>query len=118
MNGAMENQNDLRQPVFTNKFRAGKKRTYFFDIRKTKGEDYFLTVTESKKRFNEDGYDRHKIVVYKEDFNKFIEMLTQTIDHVKTELLPHFNFDEYRREDDSYESNDNSQRDKEDMDWN
>lgn len=46
----MENQNDLRQPVFTNKFRAGKKRTYFFDIRKTKGDDYFITITESKKK--------------------------------------------------------------------
>lgn len=109
----MENQNDLRQPVFTNKFRAGKKRTYFFDIRKTKGEDYFITITESKKKFNEEGYERHKVVLYKEDFNKFTEMFNDTVNHVKTELMPHYDYDEFYRENPNEVSTS-----KEDTDWN
>ena len=55
--------------VYSKRIRAGKRRTYFFDVRTTRGNDYYLTITESRKRFNDDGYDRHKIFLYKEDFN-------------------------------------------------
>ena len=68
----MDNDNRNRsENVFSRKIRAGRRRTYFFDVRTTKGNDYYLTITESKKRQGGDGCERHKIFIYKEDFNKF-----------------------------------------------
>lgn len=86
--------------IFSKRLKAGKRRTYFFDVRTTKNNDYFVTLTESKKRYDGDGYDRHKIFLYKEDFNKFIEALNETINHVKTELMPGFDFDAFSHDDD------------------
>ncbi len=86
--------------IYSKRLRAGKRRTYFFDVRTTKNNDYFVTLTESKKRYDGEGYDRHKIFLYKEDFNKFIDALTETIMHVKTDLMPDFDFDAFRHEDD------------------
>ena len=71
-----ENNDKKIESVFSSKIRAGKRRTYFFDVRATKGNDYFLTITESRKRFDDNGYDRSKIFLYKEDFNKFLKALT------------------------------------------
>lgn len=85
------------ESVYTSKVRAGKRRTYFFDVRKTKGEDFYITLTESTKRFNGQGYDRHKIFLYKEDFNRFHNGLTEVINHVKTELMPDFDYEQYER---------------------
>ena len=82
------------------KLRAGRKRTYFFDVRPTRSEDYYLTITESKRKFDGEGYERHKIFVYKEDLNKFIEALNNTVDHIKTDLMPDYDFDSFHREDD------------------
>lgn len=84
--------------AFSKKIKAGKRRTYFFDVRETRGNDYFITITESKKRFNDDGYDRHKMFLYKEDFNKFLAALTETIDFVKTDLMPDFDFDAFNHD--------------------
>ncbi|MCC6762039.1 MAG: DUF3276 family protein [Chitinophagaceae bacterium] len=84
--------------VYSKRIKAGKRRTYFFDVRSTRGNDYFLTITESRKRFNEDGYDRHKIFLYKEDFNKFIKGLNEAVDFVKTELMPDFDFDAFNHD--------------------
>jgi hypothetical protein len=84
--------------VYSKRIRAGKRRTYFFDVRTTRGNDYYLTITESRKRFNDDGYDRHKIFLYKEDFNKFLKALNEAVDHVKTELMPDFDFDAFNHE--------------------
>jgi len=86
------------ESVYSKRIRAGKRRTYFFDVRATRGNDYFLTITESRKRFNEDGYDRHKIFLYKEDFNKFIKALGEAVDYVKTELMPNFDFDAFNHD--------------------
>jgi hypothetical protein len=86
--------------VYSKRIRAGKRRTYFFDVRTTRGNDYYLTITESRKRFNDNGYDRHKIFLYKEDFNKFIKALTEAVDHVKTDLMPDFDFDAFNHEND------------------
>ncbi|WP_245975234.1 DUF3276 family protein [Deminuibacter soli] len=86
------------ESVYSKRIRAGKRRTYFFDVRATRGNDYYLTITESRKRFNDDGYDRHKIFLYKEDFNKFIKALNEAVDYVKTELMPDFDFDAYNHE--------------------
>ena len=70
---AYENNDKKMESVYSKRIRAGKRRTYFFDVRETRGNDYYLTITESRKRFDSDGYDRHKIFLYKEDFNKFIK---------------------------------------------
>jgi hypothetical protein len=86
------------ESVYSTRIRAGKRRTYFFDVRATRGNDYFLTITESRKRFDNNGYDRHKIFLYKEDFNKFIKALGEAVDFVKTDLMPDFDFDAFNHE--------------------
>ena|GEM_PF-352174 len=98
--------------VYSQRIRAGKRRTYFFDIRATRGnDDFFLTITESRKRFDDNGYDRHKIFIYKEDFNKFSKALSEAVDHVKTELMPDFDFDAFSHEHDTeYEGQELSPR--------
>ena len=95
---AYENNDKKMESVYSKRIRAGKRRTYFFDVRETRGNDYYLTITESRKRFDSEGYDRHKIFLYKEDFNKFIKGLAEAIDHVKTELMPDFDFDAFNHD--------------------
>jgi len=85
------------ESVFSKKVRAGKRRTYFFDVRQTKGEEYYLTLTESTKKFDRDGYERHKIFLYKEDFNRFIDGLTEALDKIKNELMPDYDYEEFTR---------------------
>lgn len=85
------------ESIYTSKVRAGKRRTYFFDVRKTKGEDFYITITESTKRFNGNGYERHKIFLYKEDFNRFVSSMNEVVDHVKNDLMPDFDYEEYER---------------------
>jgi hypothetical protein len=75
---------DDREDVYSKAVRAGK-RTYFFDVKSTRGRDLFLTITESKKHTHEDGtahYDKHKIFLYKEDFDKFLDGLRDAIDEI------------------------------------
>ncbi|HEY6160578.1 MAG TPA: DUF3276 family protein [Bacteroidia bacterium] len=75
-----------KQEIFSKAVRAGK-RTYFFDVKATKGNDYYLTITESKKRFGDDGkfyYEKHKIFLYKEDFDKFAEGLSEAVNQIRT----------------------------------
>ena len=98
---AYENNDKRMESVYSKRIRAGKRRTYFFDVRATRSNDYYLTITESRKKFNEDGYDRHKIFLYKEDFNKFLKALTEAVDYVKTELMPDFDFDAYNHDNDN-----------------
>lgn len=85
-----DNENAVAQErngedVFSKPVRAGK-RTYFFDVKTTKGNDYYLTITESKRRVEKDGrfvYDKHKIFLYKEDFDKFSLGLSEVIEYIK-----------------------------------
>ena len=107
---AYDNNEKRMESVYSKRIRAGKRRTYFFDVRATRSNDYYLTITESRKKFNEDGYDRHKIFLYKEDFNKFLKALTEAVDYVKTELMPDFDFDAYNHDnvDDNAAIQDNS----------
>jgi hypothetical protein len=75
-----------RDDIFSKSVRAGK-RTYFFDVKATKNDEYYLTITESKKRFERDGshyFEKHKIFLYKEDFEKFAEGLKEVVDYIKT----------------------------------
>jgi hypothetical protein len=82
-----------RNEIFGKRVKAGK-RTYFFDLKSTRADDYYLTITESKKKFAQDGsfvFEKHKIFLYKEDFEKFVEALSEAYDKVK-ELMPDYDF--------------------------
>ena len=95
---AYENNDKKMESVYSQRIRAGKRRTYFFDVRETRGNDFYLTITESRKKFDSDGYERHKIFLYKEDFNKFLKGLGEAVDYVKTELMPNFDFDAFNHD--------------------
>ena len=97
-NGDSRNGDNRNESLYSKRIKAGKRRTYFFDVRSTRGNDYFITITESKKRFDDNGYDRHKMFLYKEDFNKFLAGLTDTINFVKTDLMPDFDFDAFNHD--------------------
>ncbi len=74
----------VKEEIFTKVVRAGK-RTYFFDVKATRKDDYYLTITESKKRLGKEGkifYEKHKIFLYKEDFDKFSEGLLNAISYI------------------------------------
>ncbi len=74
-----------RDDVYSNAVRAGK-RTYFFDVKSTRNNDLYLTITESKKRFSDNGdryYEKHKLFLYKEDFDKFIDGLQDAVDEIR-----------------------------------
>ena len=78
---------ERRVEMFSKAVRAGK-RTYFFDVKATKGDDYYLTITESKKKFAEDGkfhFEKHKLFLYKEDFEKFRSGLNEAVDFIQEE---------------------------------
>ncbi len=82
----MSENSHQREEVFSKAVRAGK-RTYFFDVKSTKANDFYLTITESKKRIGDDGtafFEKHKIFLYREDFQKFSEGLQEAIQHVGT----------------------------------
>ena len=83
----MENNKEhenYRNEIFSKSVRAGK-RTYFFDVKSTRSGDHYLTITESKKKFDQDGnfhFEKHKIFLYKEDFDKFKDGLSEVIEKV------------------------------------
>jgi hypothetical protein len=103
------------ESVFSKRVRAGKRRTYFFDVKKTRGDDYFITITESTRREDGFGYKRHKLFLYKEDFNRFVASLNEVVNHVKTELMPEFDYEEFDRRQAEWEA---QNRDNEDDDSN
>ncbi len=82
--GENNSNNNERQEIFSQTIRAGK-RTYFFDVKSTRNNDYYLTITESKKRFNREGkqyFEKHKIFLYKEDFEKFNNGFTEVVSFI------------------------------------
>ncbi len=87
--------------MYSKKVKAGK-RTYFFDVKTTRANDYYLTITESRKRFKDEGegffYEKHKIFLYKEDLNKFLKTLDEVATHIKQELMPDYDFDRFENE--------------------
>ncbi|MCX6325961.1 MAG: DUF3276 family protein [Bacteroidia bacterium] len=79
------NEKIVKEEIFTKVVRAGK-RTYFFDVKATRKDDYYLTITESKKRLGNEGkvfYEKHKIFLYKEDFEKFTEGLKDAVTYIE-----------------------------------
>jgi hypothetical protein len=82
--GLMENDSRFREEIYSKAVRAGK-RTYFFDVKATRRDEYYLTITESKKRFEQDGnfhFEKHKIFLYREDFEKFVDGLQEVISYI------------------------------------
>lgn len=113
-----ENKEKGRDEIYSERVRAGK-RTYFFDVKSTRSNDYYLTITESKRRFKDDGffYEKHKIFLYKEDFNKFMEALNETVNHVKDELLPDVDFEQFDNRDNDENIVDITSEDDSDLKW-
>lgn len=103
----MENQD--KNEVLSRAIKAGK-RTYFFDVKRSRNEEMYLTITESKRKFNADNgnffYEKHKIFLYKEDFDKFKNALTGVIDFIENGTVPADNFFE----------NDNFEKSEDDLD--
>ncbi|PSL03904.1 DUF3276 family protein [Cecembia rubra] len=97
-----DNRGNDREEIFSKRVKAGK-RTYFFDVKSTKSNDYYLTITESKRRMRDDSFsfEKHKIFLYKEDFAKFLEALQEAVDHVKNDLMADFDFSQFEREEES-----------------
>lgn len=87
----MENlESTEKDEIFSKRVPAGK-RTYFFDVKSTRGNELYLTITESKKRFRDNGtyyYDKHKIFLYQEDFDKFLDGLAEAMGYVKANQIP------------------------------
>ena len=104
-----DNKDNGKIEIYSQRVRAGK-RTYFFDVKSTRSNDFYLTITESKRRYKDDGYyyEKHKIFLYKEDFNKFVEALNETVEHVKTELLPDVDFTQFDNKDEENVAKENS----------
>lgn len=89
--GNSQGGNRYREEVYSKRVPAGK-RTYFFDVKPTRsGEDFFVTITESK-RVDDNRYEKHKIFLYKEDFGKFVSALHEVVQHIVDERLPEYDF--------------------------
>jgi len=86
-----QGNNERREEIFSEVVRAGK-RTYFFDVKETRGLEKYLTITESKRRFNNESgkfyYEKHKLFLYKEDFEKFSNGLKSVIDFIQSSFVP------------------------------
>lgn len=83
--GVTNSESRFKQEIHSKVIRAGK-RTYFFDVKSTRNDEYYLTITESKKRFGDNGkfsYEKHKIFLYREDFEKFLESLHEVVDFIE-----------------------------------
>lgn len=113
--GFGDRDRDMEESVFSKRVRAGKRRTYFFDVRKTRGEDYFITITESTRREDGFGYRRHKLFLYKEDFNRFVASLNEVVNHVKTDLMPDFDYEEFDRRQAEWEAQNRDAEDEDDF---
>jgi hypothetical protein len=96
-----------KEEIYSKRIKAGK-RTYFFDVKATKSNDYYLTITESKRRMKDDTfvYEKHKIFLYKEDFGKFLDALQGAVDHVKNDLMSDFDFSQFDQEEQETELDD------------
>ena len=115
----MENKNEYNvEEIFSKVLRAGR-RTYFFDVRETKAGDYYLTITESKKFTNEDGtfyYKKHKIYLYKEDFDDFNSSMHETFDFIIEKKGKEVISDKHDKDFESKKAEANSDEDASDVD--
>lgn len=109
-------EREEQEKIFSKRIRAGK-RTYFFDVRATRSNDYYLTVTESR-RFQKDGefvFEKSKLFIYKEDFDKVVEALQETVDYIKSELMSQVDFEQFKNTEDDYSNKANTKKNNEDL---
>ncbi|MBK8700826.1 MAG: DUF3276 family protein [Saprospiraceae bacterium] len=99
--------------IFTRKVEGGRKRTYFVDVKKTKGDDHYMVITESVKRQDGQGTERHKIFVYKEDLLRLLTAINEAGDKLK-EMMPDYDFNTFERK---YKEFDPGQDKDEGMTW-
>ncbi len=102
----MPDEGSHRDDLFSKSIRAGK-RTYFFDVKTTRSNDLYMTITESKRRYSDDGrhhYEKHKLFLYKEDFEKFIEGLHETVERIEA-LRNNQDFEPHHSQSDDHENN-------------
>lgn len=97
--------NEKIEDVYSRKIRAGK-RSYFFDIKLSKNNLYYIAITESIKIHNTNEYKKHRVVVYPEDFNKFLETAQEVIDKVKTKYMPDYDYKKFDEYSENFESED------------
>jgi hypothetical protein len=116
-----ENNNNVNEDIFSKVLRAGR-RTYFFDVRSTKAGDYYLTISESKKFTNEDGtfyFKKHKIYLYKEDFQNFSEILGEMtkyiIDEKGSEVISEIHDKDFKAKKAEEENNEEKKEDSSDQ---
>lgn len=105
-NNQYSTYNPANETIYSKKIRAGK-RTYFIDVKPTRWqEEYYITLTESKKVFHPTGghyFEKHKVFLYKEDLNKILAGLTEVIEHVKKDLMPNYDFEQFDRQEEEEE---------------
>ena len=109
----------FRQEIYSNVIRAGK-RTYFFDVKSTRNDEYYLTITESKKKYSENGqfyYEKHKVFLYQEDFDKFIESLEDVVHYIRENQPAEEEVVEPDKEKVTIEQNEDSGKDFENLDF-
>jgi hypothetical protein len=106
----MKKFENRQENTYTKKVNGGKKRNYFIDIKQTRGDDYYMVLTENSKK--ETGIERHKIFIYKEDINRFANAIAEATDKMKS-LMPDYNFEEF---DNRFDSETNSDKE-EDVSW-
>jgi hypothetical protein len=106
---------EKRREIYSVKIKAGK-RVYIFDVRKTTTGDYYITISERKKDSDGHHVSKQKIFLYKEDFNKFLQGLTDTIEYVKTELLPNYDFSRFDKAPTYYNRHDTEDEDMDTLD--
>lgn len=113
--------NNNNENVKSYKLVAGNRRTYYIDIQKNKSEDYFLTMTESVKRNDGRGFDKHKIMLFKEDLTRFLDHLTSAINHIKTDLMPDYDFEYFAKKQEEWtaqnKNKEQSNETNEDITW-
>ncbi|MBK8153588.1 MAG: DUF3276 family protein [Saprospiraceae bacterium] len=90
--------------AFLQKGKSRKAEKLLFDVRQTKGEDYYISITESTKKFGQEGVEKHKVFIYKEDFLRFAAGLQEAIDEVRFKLLPDFDYEAFARRDEEWEN--------------
>ncbi len=112
----MEGEKNIEN-IYSKKLKAGKRRTYFFDIRKTKSNDYFISITESTKKFEGEGFERHKIFVYKEDFNRFVENLQEVVNEIKTKYLPDYDYDAFAKREEEWQNSKSNDGENSNLSW-
>jgi hypothetical protein len=107
-----ESSNEIVQTL---KLVAGNRRTYYFDIRKSKAEEnFYLTISESIKRNDGRGFDKHKIMVFKEDLTRFAELLNLSVEKFKTDLMPTYDFEKFSNKQKEWEE---ANKNENDINW-